>query len=93
MSTRSDIVGLLTIPLGTREAAEAKLFEIEGIVRDKAAEGVRLEIARQMPGLESKAVTTLRSVVQPFFIGAAGVGILSLLFGVIAMQRNKAKSP
>jgi hypothetical protein len=75
---RSDIVSALAVVMG-RDKAEAWMKSLEAIIKAKAEEGAKA------------AIPTIQAKIKPYVIGAAAVGGLGALLGLVAIARSGRK--
>jgi hypothetical protein len=85
-SVRDDLIGILAIACGgDREKAEAKIDELEALIRSEAKTGA-LEAEPQIRAAVKKEMT-------PYVIAALSLGVLSLLVGVGTVLYVRKRRP
>jgi hypothetical protein len=80
---RSNIVSGLAVILG-KDKAESIMRSFEDLIRSRAEEGAK----KAIPTIKAE----VKKTVLPLVVGAAAVGVLGVLFGVIALKRTRRRS-
>lgn len=90
--TRSELVQVLSVVLGPAQANKI-VTDLETVVQDKARqgaiEGTNAALDKKMGPILQQVSTEVNGIAKPLFIGAAVVGGVGVLMGLIAVSKSR----